>query len=968
MKQLLIKLSMLVAIPAIAIGYTNCSKVAFDSMELSSEGKKLAINQGGIVINDDAPFTNNADVNLRLIHNSAEEMYVTSDSTCEAGGSWEVYAQNKEWKLSANNAEGKVFVRYREMGSTEIVSDCYADAIVHDDVAPVIDFKRATGTYFNTANFAFEHSITDNLSGVGVLGCNANSAWSSACNSTTKIHTLPEGLHQIKIVATDRAGNKSLSKEDAFTIDLTAPTIAFLQTPPAITADLGSRFAFVGSDALSGVDKYECSSNGAAFTACSSPLTQSFPEGNNQFAVLVYDRAGNKSAPINHSWTIDKTAPSVRITSGPEGFTNNPVAVFTFDGTDGSVAITKFECRIGAAAFAGCSSPYTSASVVDGSYKFEVRGIDAAGNASSPANRSWTIDTVKPVVALNSYPPAKTKDRNGTIVWTATDNSSGIQEVKCRINGAAYANCAAPSIFTNLIDGTYRFEIYAKDKAGNQSPTVAYTWKIDGTKPVVEITSGPDAQSRSKSGALTFIANDPNGGIIARIECRLDGAAFATCLSPESYANLPEGSRLFQVRAFDDFGNESDTKSYAWFVDSMGPDINFLKQPASVIQRGESSNVKFLVTDAGTGVKNVSCGLNGDMDVCPASFEVNLANLPVGDYVVRVEAEDNLGNRTIGEVKWTVEIKTVPVSQNVAVNVNNKVDVLIVIDNSGSMDYEQTSMASRFGSFLDRLQGLDWRVGIISTDIDSDTDLRQGRLIKYTGLTNNYYIDSSMNYATAKSAFSQTIQRPGWEGSAWEQGIGATYLSIDRALNYNQALPENKRNRDFYRDDAMLSVVVVTDAYETMWGSGNYYNSPTNLVKLVKGKWPDKPFVFHSIIVKTGDLTCLRSKPAGFQGNEQEGYHYEQMSAMTGGLVGSVCATDYAAQLGSIGQATVDQVRSSNLDCAPLDTNADGKADVQIITSNGSAAPSYTVSGLKITFSTTLPAGTNQLKYTCIAP
>ncbi|MBX3019337.1 MAG: hypothetical protein KF767_15735 [Bdellovibrionaceae bacterium] len=968
MKQLMMKFTILLAIPVVAIGYTNCSNVAFDNMELSSEEKKLAINQGGIVINDDAAYTNKVDVNLRLIHNSAEEMYITNDPNCESGGQWEAYKPHMEWKLDANNAEGKVFVRYRETGSTEIVSGCYADSIIHDDIAPVVKFGRQAGQFFNTPNFRFEVTYSDNLSGVGNVDCDANALWKkSACN--LKQHVLVEGVHTIRASATDRAGNKSEPIDDSFTIDLTKPTVRFVQTPPAITSDSSSTFAFVGEDKLSGVEKYECSVNGGAFAACSSPVTANFPEGDNKYAVRVYDRAGNVSNPATYEWEIDKTAPSVQITKNPPAFSKDPIGNFEFTGKDGGMTITKFECRIGSSsAWTSCNSPHDTVSLPDGTHRLEVRGYDRANNPSSPANYEWTIDTVKPLVVITAGPSGRGRDKNVTFQFNATDPSpsSGIESVSCRHDSGAWESCSNIKSYTNIADGTHKFEVKAKDRAGNESSVVSHSYTIDTQKPVVTITKTPASLTNSNVAPFEFIATDAGGGTIARIECQVDGGGYGTCTSPKTYSNVVDGSHLFQVRAYDDVGNVSDVKSYQWVVDTQGPEINILKRPASVVKKGDPMPIHYQVTDAISGVKTVKCGLNGVLDNCAAELNINL-NLEVGEYVSRIEAEDQLGNRTVAEIRWKVEIKAKPVAQNISVNSNNKVDVLVVVDNSGSMEYEQQNMAARFGSLLDKLQGLDWRVGVITTDMDYDSELRWGRLIKMQG-TNRYYIDSSMDYAQAKAAFAATVQRPTWEGSSWEQGIRSTYYSIARAVYWNQSDEPNSRNRNFYRDDAAaLSVVLVSDAHETYRGAGEDANRPEHLVSLVRDRWPNKAFSFHSIVVKSGDDACLYARPNGLQGNEQYGTHYETMSALTGGVVGSVCAADYSGQLGSIGQATVDQVRSATLDCAPLDTNGDGKPDVQIITSNGAAAPGYSVSGLKITFAANLPPGANELKYSCLA-
>ncbi|PRP95400.1 hypothetical protein ENSA5_39910 [Enhygromyxa salina] len=52
-------------------------------------------------------------------------------------------------------------------------------------------------------------------------------------------------------------------------------------------------------------------------------------------------------------------------------------------------------------------------------------------------------------------------------------------------------------------------------------------------------------------------------------------------------------------------------------------------------------------------------------------------------------------------------------------DVNKKVDVLLVIDNSGSMGEEQANLAANFGPFIEKLEdaGADYRIGITTTDL-----------------------------------------------------------------------------------------------------------------------------------------------------------------------------------------------------------------------------------------------------------
>jgi hypothetical protein len=95
----------------------------------------------------------------------------------------------------------------------------------------------------------------------------------------------------------------------------------------------------------------------------------------------------------------DTTAPETSITSADLGTTNDNTPTFTFTGTD-DVGVTGFECRVYASgspapAFSNCASPYTTATLSDGNYVFEVRAKDAAGNVdATPASDSFTVNTV----------------------------------------------------------------------------------------------------------------------------------------------------------------------------------------------------------------------------------------------------------------------------------------------------------------------------------------------------------------------------------------------------------------------------------------------------------------------------------------------------------------------------------------------------------------------------------------------
>lgn len=286
-----------------------------------------------------------------------------------------------------------------------------------------------------------------------------------------------------------------------------------------------------------------------------------------------------------------------------------------------------------------------------------------------------------------------------------------------------------------------------------------------------------------------------------------------------------------------------------------------------------------------------------------------------------------------------------------------KVDILFVIDNSVSMNFEQANMAQRFGKFINSLQDLDWQIGIVTTDVsDPYLSTSDGKLLKFESL-NTYILDSSMSKKDVEKAFAETIQRKE-KGSGYEQGVFATYRFLER---------EDSRSRKLLRAGAAFSVVIVSDANETPFEDSygrpivTLKNKPVQLIKYLEKKWPNKPYQFHSIVVKTNDQECLDKN-----GNELYGEAYIYLSHLTKGIVGSVCEDDYGSQLKVMGEKVQELVGSVLLECAPVDANHDGVVDVKVTSESGDSIEVLKIEGKSLFFKKNLPAGKVQVLYQCL--
>ena len=100
----------------------------------------------------------------------------------------------------------------------------------------------------------------------------------------------------------------------------------------------------------------------------------------------------------------------------------------------------RFQCRVDTAAFATCTSPHTTAALAQGAHTFEVRAIDAAGNADRRRPRaSFTVDTTAPEHDhRHRARPAASARRSADVHLHSTEPGATFQ---CALDGAAFGAC-----------------------------------------------------------------------------------------------------------------------------------------------------------------------------------------------------------------------------------------------------------------------------------------------------------------------------------------------------------------------------------------------------------------------------------------------------------------------------------------------------------------------------------------------
>lgn len=124
------------------------------------------------------------------------------------------------------------------------------------------------------------------------------------------------------------------------------------------------------------------------------------------------------------------------------------------------------------------------------------------------------------------------------------------------------------------------------------------------------------------------------------------------------------------------------------------------------------------------------------------------------------------------------------------------VDVLWVIDNSSSGVEGQASLAAAAPRFFEHLldSGIDYHVGVVTTDLDGTYPGAAGTLTSVGGRT---FVDPATPDPVPTFL---SLADVGAGGSATEQGMGAVYEALQVGAN-----------QGFWRDEAALHTIVVSD-------------------------------------------------------------------------------------------------------------------------------------------------------------
>jgi len=222
-------------------------------------------------------------------------------------------------------------------------------------------------------------------------------------------------------------------------------------------------------------------------------------------------------------------------------------------------------------------------------------------------------------------------------------------------------------------------------------------------------------------------------------------------------------------------------------------------------------------------------------------------------------------------------------------NPSPEVDVLLVIDNSGSMYGYQILVGARFDEFLTYFTevGVDYHIAVTTTTIEkpyAGGDCTQADIdaIPEAG---HLHLDTIITPETANAEdLFDDLVKVGACGSGYEQGLEAARMALEPEMLSGP-------NLGLIRGNATLSIVFVSDEQDQSFEPVHHY---TNAFYEAKGNRSRDVFNASALVVTDAD-DCLLPVAGSSVGSR-----YMAIAEQTGGIVSNLCNTNFAETMAEI--------------------------------------------------------------------
>jgi hypothetical protein len=445
---------------------------------------------------------------------------------------------------------------------------------------------------------------------------------------------------------------------------------------------------------------------------------------------------------VNNGPPPDTTPPSVSISSPGNGQTVSGTVTVSANASD-NVGVAGVQFRLDGANLGAqdTSAPYSvswnTTGVANGSHALTAVARDAAGNATTSATVTVTVnnapppDTTPPSVSVTSPANGQTVSGTVTVSANASDNV-GVAGVQFRLDGASLGaeDTSAPYSVswntTGVANGSHALTAVARDAAGNVTNSATVTVTVnnapppDTTPPTVSVTS--PASGATVSGTISVTANASDNVGVVGVQFRLDGVNGGSEDTSAPYSvswdttTASNGSHTITAVARDAAGNQKTSAPVTVTV-SNGPPPDTTPPSVGITSPGNGQTVKGTVSVSANASDNVGVAgvqffgdgtpLAPEVTTAPYAISVDTTQSSDGSHTITAVARDAAGNQTTSApVTVTVSNAAPPAPQGrrfedtdpsvVYSGPGWRADMYAALSNGGATDSDQAGAQATF--------------------------------------------------------------------------------------------------------------------------------------------------------------------------------------------------------------------------------------------------------------------------------
>jgi hypothetical protein len=735
----------------------------------------------------------------------------------------------------------------------------------------------------------------------------------------------------VTATSTGIAGTSSISCDPKINTSMTTFTYA----------SLTSNFPAITSNCIPSDGDYTWVVKKADATVISTPipgLTGANPSNvdftvlgqGNYYVYLTSSKTGSGLNPFNANTPLEFIVPGTGVgsslTCDPK--LNSTLTSVTLATADAN-AVVSANCTPAAATYSWTAtkdnSPFTIAGLSGASSTPDIKSYGPGTYklylyATSTGSVHWESSTPLTVVVTSPPAPTVAIDCNPRINGSLTNLTLTSASPNPLISG----NCLPANVQYSWSVTKNGSNVTVPGLGGaNSNPD--FLSLGTGTYLIYLTASSPNYTSWNTTTPLMITVDNTGPSLALNCAPRLNNTSVAVTITPSGANPLVTS------------GCNPSTVTHNWSVFKNGQAITIAGL------NGASSTGNFIASGLGTYYIYLTASAPGyNSYVSPSPLEVTVAN----------------ANNTVRPVTF----------EKLVSPTDNKVDILVVLDDSNSMAPDNSKLAQKLQGFVSDLtaSGIDWQMCATVTrsqDVYNNGTYYWGSSRKWVGYTGASPYVMKTGASDPYGIFTNTVAAigAGWAGTDDERGIKAAWWNVEYAP-YNNC----------YRTDASLAVILISDEDVRSVGGNSalqYYagefktleadDVPQGFINKIRQNYGvNKRFTFNSIIVKPGDTTCMASQDAAGS-KSHYGYKYAELSQLTSGGTASICDADFSNSMYYFKDRIVNTLASVPLECAPV-----GNITVTITPSMGNVTTQMQNNSL--VFNPAIPAGrTVKLEYNC---